>query len=139
MNSNWEWIRRELAATGCEAGTVSHKAIYELVTRLEWYTLTDAEKEFVVDSFASLARGHALPRPTEELENWKECVPGDYMIGNTVRVRPSAYQGEHGMWHNGKRGKVIGSRNNSVVVRYDNESAEEACHHSPAALEVLVP
>lgn len=136
---DWGWVSRELGATGAQANTPCSEAIVMMLEHLARYDLSDAEKEFVITSFSSLARGHALPRPDEEFEKWKPCVAGDYRIGDTVRVRSSAYIGELGMWHNGKRGKVIGTRNNSVVVRYDDESAEDARHHSPNVLEVLVP
>lgn len=136
---DWAWVSRELAAAGSNGGTTANDAIVALLQELTSYDLTDAEKEFVVNSFASLVRGHALPRPNEQFENWKDCLPGDYAIGDTVRVRAAAYHGEHGMWHNGKRGKVIGTRNNSVIVRYDEENAEDARYHDPNALEVLVP
>lgn len=136
---DWGWVSRELGAAGGQVSEPPYEAVVMLLQIMEKYELNDAEKDFVISSFGSLVRGHSLPRLNEEFENWKSCQAGDYMIGDTVRVKSSGYSGEHGMWHNGKRGKIIGTRNNSVVVRYDEESAEDARHHSPDVLEVLVP
>lgn len=136
---DWAWVSRELAAAGSPGGTPSNEAVVDLLSLLTKHDLTDQDKDFVVTSFATLTRGHALPRLHEELERWKPCLPGDYRVGDTVRVRSSAYHGEQGMWHNGQRGKIIATRNNSVIVRYDGTTAEEARYHAPNALEVLVP
>lgn len=134
----WAWVSRELAAAGCTMNTPANAAVVNLLGVFSDEDLTDAEREFVIDAFARLALGQALARPSEAMEEWKDCVPGDYQVRDTVRVRSAAYQGEHGMWHNGRRGRIVGTRNNSVIVVYDGDNAEQAVHHSPNSLEVLV-
>jgi hypothetical protein len=132
---NWGWVSKQLAES--DASEDEKELIVDLLKRLNDGGLDDARFVTVLRTFGNLALGHAVAAPKGE--RWGPVVPGYYQIGDTVRVKLDAYDGEKGQRHNGKRGRAVAARNGLVVVVYDDaSSSEEQYRHQPASLQRLM-
>jgi hypothetical protein len=82
---------------------------------------TSEEREEILAIFEKLAAGHSLvPEAPDEV--WVEAVAGFLRVGDVVRVRHDAFDGEAGVYHNGRRGKVVAIRGNAIFRSTDDRS-----------------
>ena len=134
---NREWIIEQLEAAKVKAG--SGKAILKLLEAWsEIPKLSDNMTEEVLQVFPKLARGHTIK--IEENEDdyiWLDAQPGQITVGDVVRVKADAFEGNLGSLHNGRRGKVIAIRYGDVIFKSTDEKQPplEGVHYSPYKLE----
>lgn len=139
MKPDWAWVSRELggakaADTDQEFVVAVLKAIYDNADK---HKLSDAEVMVDLDRIRELVQGHSITI-AEEGEMWGPVIPGAYSIGDTVRVKANAYDGELGALNNGKRGRVTAARDGKVIVLYnDAPSLDYQVRHDPERLERL--
>jgi hypothetical protein len=89
--------------------------------------------EETLAAFTALVRSQALAADEgDPLGDWVQARPGHIVMGDTMRVKVSAYPGSKGELYNGKLGKVIGLRYGSVFL----DSMRQG--HKPAELEKWV-
>lgn len=134
---NREWVIEQLEAAKVKVG--SGKAILKLLDAwAEIPKLSDNMTEEVLNVFPKLARGHVLK--TEENEDdyrWEDLQPGQITVGDVVRVKTDAFDGNLGAMHNGRRGKVVAVRYGDVIFKStDNrDPVLDGVHYSPYKLE----
>lgn len=134
---NREWVIEQLEAAKVKVG--SGKAILKLLDAwAEIPKLSDNMTEEVLNVFPKLARGHVLK--TEENEDdyrWEDLQPGQITVGDVVRVKADAFDGNLGAMHNGRRGKVVAVRYGDVIFKStDNrDPILDGVHYSPYKLE----
>jgi hypothetical protein len=89
--------------------------------------------------FSKLALGHAYIKETKN-ELWVPVRPGDIKVGDEVRVRADAYQGDLGTIHNGRRARIVAVRYGDVIIKTTDGKAPEldGAHYPPQVLEKLV-
>lgn len=136
MDINWDWVKDQLekARVPQEHAT----SVTRLLETLETMRLSDDPLRSVLDTFQRLSLGYTIV-PDSANERWVEVLPGNYAIGNTVRVKSDAYDGKKSTLHNGRRGRVVAVRSGKTVVLYDDtENNEEQYYHDPSVLERLV-
>lgn len=140
MIIDWAWVRDQLHRAGYTTETANGQAIATSVERLlrTWEDMNHSPEtsDPTLTAFAGLARGHAIA-PDAPDETWVQAYPGEYKVGDTVRVKPDAYDGHLAVTHNGKRGRVVGARNSQAVVIYADDPDKLPRHHSPENLERL--
>lgn len=132
----WGWVSRQLDKTDPLVGS----NVTGLLREFKEYCsdLTDDQKRDVLDKFHKLALGHVLIEATPG-ERWGPVVPGEYRIGDTVRVKGDAYSEQLGTLHNGRRGRVTAAHGPSCAVLYDGEkNTELQYNHKLDVLERLV-
>lgn len=135
-HTDWGWVSRELAAA--KTGTIVNDAVVKLLESLRKLELRDDEERDALDKLQKLAAGHSIAEVPKD-EKWGPVIPGDYKIRDTVRVKPSAYEGEMGTRHNGKRGRVVAARNGFVLVVYEGQMNADIQHrHRPENLQKLL-
>lgn len=136
VDINFDWVKKQLKAADVPQDLST--SVKRLLRELETMRLKKAELETVVDTFKELALGHSI-EPEKPDEKWVQVRPGEYSIGDAVRVHRDAYTGAHGDKHNGKRGVVVGVRGAKAIVLYDDAaSSEEQYYHDPSVLDRLV-
>ena len=134
---NREWVIEQLEAAKVKVG--SGKAILKLLEAwAEIPKLSENMTEEVLNVFPKLARGHVLK--VEENENdyiWSDLQPGQITVGDVVRVKADAFDGNLGAMHNGRRGKVVAVRYGDVIFRStdDRDPVLDGVHYSPYKLE----
>lgn len=137
---DWGWVSRELGALEVSRpvnDTVGN-ALAKIAEDRERFGLTDDDVRLVLDLVHKLALGHSVAPPKQE-EKWGPVVPGAYRIGDTVRVKSEAYDGERGIKHNGKRGRAVAARDGFVICVYDDAlSVDIQYRHLPDKLQRLV-
>jgi hypothetical protein len=139
MTSKWGFVSKQLAEVRANepVAAVTVELLRTLESETEAWELTDAEQQTVLDYVQKLSQGHSLGAEEAD-ENWGPVVPGEYNIGDTVRVKSDAYTGDHGLRHNGKRGRIIAVHQSKTVVLYDDApNSEESFFHEPYNLERL--
>lgn len=133
--TEWGWVSKQLA--GAKASDEVKDAVVYCLKTLREQELDDETEVEVVMKLLSLVQGHSIA-VSEPDERWGPVVPGAYSIGDTVRVKIDAFDGEKGQKHNGKRGRVTASRNGfAVVLLDDSPSSEIQMHYLPQHLERL--
>lgn len=133
--TNWGWVSREFAKSN--ATDTVYQATVDLLRFLDDLKLGDGERKDVLHYASELTAGHSIATP-EETERWMPVIPGYYSIGDTIRVHNNAYDGEKGLLHNGKRGRVTAARDGFVLVVYEDAlSADIQYRHLPEKLQRL--
>lgn len=136
-----DWVRQQMTDAKVK------QAVGTSVLRLleVWETMNhkkETAKE-TVEIFSKLAMGHALVEPkVEGFEGtWIPAQPGQISVADVVRIKVDAFDGELGVVHNGRIGRVVGVRYGDIIVKtIDNKTPLlDGAHYSPHALEKLVP
>ncbi len=133
--TEWGWISKQLQGAGI-TGSLNDAAVHVLKC-LRDEDLSDTEEQEVLRAVVALAAGHSIIVSVPG-EKWGPVVPGAYSIGDTVRVKSDAFEGDRGLQHNGKRGRITAARDGFVRVLYDDSpSSDIQMHHRPETLERL--
>ena len=136
-NINMDWAKSQL-----EQEKVTPEVGIAVVKLLEfWPTLTHSDQadEKVLEVFSRLARSIALiDERTNEI--WEPARPGFLRVGDEVRVKADAFDGELGQMHNGRRGKIVGVRYGDIIIKTTDgkEPVLDGSHYSPFMLDKLV-
>lgn len=135
-----EWITEQLKAARTKPSVskiVIHllKAYEELPADLN---LDDAKK--ALELLPELAMGHALVPKSTGPEVWVPGRPGLFKVGDQVRVLRDAFDGEPGLLHNGRVGKVAAIRSGDIIVDSTDNKLPPllGAHYSPFKLEKRV-
>jgi hypothetical protein len=135
-----EWITEQLKAARAKASVskiVIHllKAYEELPADLN---LDDAKK--ALELLPKLAMGHVLVAPSTGPEVWLPGRPGVFRVGDQVRVVADAFDGDAGLIHNGRIGRVAAIRSGDIIVDGTDEKMPplRGVHYSPFKLEKRV-
>lgn len=131
------WIKSQLQTA--KVRKIVGDSVIKMLQHWEELDVPEEFKKQVIDVFSSLSLGHAIVE-VKKNENWFPAQPGQITIGDEVRVKADAYDGELGRLHNGRRGKVVGLRYGDVVVKTTDqkEPVLEGAHYSPHQLEKLL-
>lgn len=134
---NDEWVRQQMQDAKVKVG--SGKAVLKLLqTWVESGELSAGLAKEAVEVFSKLALGHSLSgeKPAED-EVWVPAMPGQMTVGDEVRVLNDAFDGELGITHNGRRGKITALRYGDVIFKSTDgkEPLLDGAHYSPYNLE----
>jgi hypothetical protein len=106
-----------------------------------WTTLghSDQADVKVLDVFSRLAQSIALIDDNKN-EIWESARPGFLKVGDEVRVKADAFDGELGQMHNGRRGRIVGVRYGDIIIKTTDgkEPVLDGSHYSPFNLDKLV-
>jgi hypothetical protein len=137
---NDEWVRQQMQDAKVKIG--SGKMVLKLLeTWAGSGELSPALAKEAVQVFSKLALGHALAEPVvAQDEIWVPAMPGQLTVGDEVRVRNNAFDGDLGTTHNGRRGKITGLRYGDVIFKSTDGKAPllDGAHYSPDKLEKRV-
>lgn len=131
------WARVQL-----EKANVSADTGVSVIKLLEfWLNLDhkDENNKKVLELFSNLCVGTAVvDTPTNEI--WEAAGPGFIRVGDEVRVKSDAFEGELGQLHNGRRGRVVAVRYGDIIIKTTDgkEPVLDGSHYSPYKLEKLV-
>ena len=103
-NVDYTWVREQMQAARVKVGTGN--AVLKLLETRETLKLTDNQVKEVLQFFSVFAKGHAVIEENPE-EFWVDARPGAITMGDEVRVKATAFDGDTGKIHNGRRGKVV--------------------------------
>lgn len=137
MGLDMNWVKSQLQAAKVRKPVGD--ATIKLVELFDSFELTEEQEAKAVEMFSKLALGHVYIKEAKN-ELWVPARPGDIKVGDEVRVRADAYQGDLGMTHNGRRARVVAVRYGDVIVKTtDGKSPElDGAHYPPQMLEKLV-
>jgi len=136
-NIDMTWARVQL-----EKANVSADTGVSVIKLLEfWLNLDhrDENNKKVLELFSNLCVGTAVvDTPTNEI--WEAAGPGFIRVGDEVRVKSDAFEGELGQLHNGRRGRVVAVRYGDIIIKTTDgkEPVLDGSHYSPYKLEKLV-
>jgi hypothetical protein len=113
------WVQDQLDGAGIDKPT--QDVVKTLLSSWDGMEVPDNLQEgsalaTLIETFATLAQGHGL-RPVETEEVWVPVQRGFVHTGDEVRVRHDAFDGKVGLYHNGRRGKVVAVRSGDIVFR----------------------
>lgn len=134
MKIDLEWVKRQFVAK--RVSQASGTAVLRLLELWNTMNHTEATAKETVDVFSKVALGHALVEESDEVV-WEAVRPGFIKTGDTVRVRSDAFDGEIGLIHNGRIGRVVAIRYGDIIVRSTDglEPLLDGTHYSPHMLE----
>lgn len=132
-DTEWGWVSKQLESTDFDQ--VTKDTVVYVLELIRKEDLTDDQERNVLNTALKLAAGHSVAKTPED-ERWGPVIPGAYAVRDVVRVRDNAFEGELGTRHNGKRGRVVATRNGLVmVVLDDSPSSEIQMQYKPEHLE----
>ena len=137
MALDMDWVKAQLQAAKVRKPVGD--ATMKLIEMFDQIELTDEHRAKAVEMFSKLALGHAYVKENKK-ETWVPARPGDIKVTEVVRVKADAYNGDVGMIHNGRVGKVVGVRYGDVIFKSTDgkEPFLDGAHYSPHMLEKLV-
>ena len=124
------WVQEQFR--GVRARKVVGEAVLKLLDAWEELEVAAEDVSEVVRTFAELAQGHSL-LPEESEEVWVEARQGFVRVGDIIRIRHDAYDGESGKIHNGRIGRVVGVRGDIIMRSTDDKHPFIDGAHYPAA------
>jgi len=132
-----QWIKEQL-----QAARVRKPVGNATMKLLEFFEELELEEEFhekTVEMFSKLALGHAFVKDKKN-EVWADLRPGAITVGDEVRIKADAYDGNGGKIHNGRRGKVVAVRYGDVIFKSTDGKAPflDGAHYPPQVMEKLV-
>lgn len=131
---NFDWVNEQMAKA--KVRVAAGRTVISLLKAWEQSKHDDKFSSQAIETFAKLALGHSLV-PENGDEVWVPARPGYIKVADEVRVRYNAYDGDLGIIHNGRRGKVTAIRSGDIIIRTtdDRQPHIDGAHHSPYALE----
>jgi hypothetical protein len=131
-----DWVKNQFAKAKIKVGV--GMAVLELLKTWEEINLTgkDAEDAFAVLSKVGL--GHALVNDGENI--WIDAQAGFLKVGEIVRVKPNAFEGNAGVSQNGREGVIVAIRSGDIIFNSTDggSPAIEGTHYRPDKLQKLV-
>jgi|GEM_PF-6960121 len=135
---DYDWVKAQFAASKVRQGTGD-----TVLALLKVWEDTDfpnfQARDDALHVFSELAKDRALVEPKDE--TWVAARGGFRLqVGDIVRVYHSAYDGEAGRTHNGRRGRVLAIRSGDVIFRSTDERLpyQDGVHHPITMLEKLI-
>ena len=130
---DFEWVRAQMQEAKVRVGT--GKTVLKLLEVWNTVPIADKAAKDAVEIFSSLALTKSIVEDSTE-ETYIEARPGALVIGDYVKVRHDAYEGEPGVIHNGRKGKVTAIRYGDIIIRTTDDKSPfiDGAHHSPHKL-----
>lgn len=139
MNNDMKWVKTQIQAARVKKPVGN--AILSLVEHFNENSssLSDEDIKRALEVFSEIAQGHAILKENKN-ETWTPLRPGNITVGETVRVRSDAFNGELGQIHNGRIGTVVAVRYGDVIFKSNDGKvpALDGAHYSPFDLEKRV-
>lgn len=134
---NYNWVKEQFAASKTRVGV--GKGVLKLLKTWEEIELNDEQSQQALDIFSKVAMGHSLVTISPE-EFWVDAQRGQLVVGDVVRVKHDAFNGDLGYIHNGRRGVIVAIRSGDIIFRStdDNEPPLEGTHYKPEVLQKKV-
>ena len=131
---NYDWIRQQMQEARVKVGVGN--AILKLLKTWETLNLSGPQAKEVVAYFPQLALTHSIV-PEQPEEKWVDAQPGAILVGDEVRVKPDAYDGDTGVIHNGRRGRVVAVRYGDIIFKSNDgkEPVLDGTHYAPYQLQ----
>jgi hypothetical protein len=133
-NVNYEWINQQFAAAKVRVGT--GKAVLKLLKTWEEIDVTPEQAKDIFEILGKVAQGHALVQTPKD-EVWVQAQAGQLKVGELIRVRGDAFDGDKGVVFNGKVGKIGAIRSGDIIFGSTDKSIDGA-HFRPGDLEKRV-
>jgi hypothetical protein len=130
---DFEWVRAQMQEAKVRIGT--GKAVLKLLETWNDIPVSDKAAKDAVEIFSNLALTRTIVQDKDD-DVWIEARPGALSVGDIVKVRHDAYEGEPGVIHNGRKGKITGIRYGDIVIRTVDDKVPfiDGAHHSPHKL-----
>ena len=138
MDTDHEWVEDQLKKVGSH-GTIVGNIVLHLLSAVEEAEVSRNHPEYLdkaLDMVGKLAKGHPVFVESDQ-ESWIDLRGGDLNVRDTVRVRVDAYDGQFGIQHNGRKGRVTAMRNGKITVLYEGDQVEDAKSHEIYNLQKL--
>lgn len=135
IDMNWAKSQLEQSRVSVGVGT----SVVELLEFWKKLNHEAKDDEKVVEIFSKLARSiSVVDTPTNEI--WAPGQPGDIRVGDEIRVKVDAFEGELGQIHNGRRGRVVAVRYGDIIIKTTDgkQPILDGSHYSPYKLDKLV-
>lgn len=131
---NMDWISQQFTEAKVRVGV--GKAVIKLLETWETIELNPQQQRDALRYFETLALGHSIVMENKD-EIWVDAAPGQIVVGDMVRIKHDAFDGEVGAIHNGRRCKIIAIRSGDVIVdSVDGKTPPlKGSHYSPFKLQ----
>lgn len=133
-NVNYDWINQQFAAAKVRIGT--GKAVLKLLKTWEEIEVTPEQAKEIFSILSRVALGHSLVE-TPKNEVWVQAQAGQLKVGEVIRVRADAFDGDKGILYNGSIGKIGAIRSGDVIFGSADQKVN-GVHFRPADLEKRV-
>lgn len=133
-NVNYDWVNQQFAAAKIRVGT--GKAVLKLLKTWEDIEVSPEQAKEIFSILSRVALGHSLVE-TPKNELWVQGQPGQLKVGDVVRVRHDAFDGDKGVSYNGKLGKIGAIRSGDIIFASADVTVN-GVHFRPADLEKRV-
>jgi hypothetical protein len=134
-NIDMQWVKDQL--TEAKVKKPVGNAIMKLIDTWESVEITEDAAPQAVELFSKLALGHVAVVKEDKDFKWVPVTPGQIKVADEVRVRLDAFNGELGVIHNGRVGRVVAVRYGDVIIKSTDGKTPvlDGAHYPPQHLE----
>lgn len=131
-----DWVKQQFAKAKIKVGV--GMAVLEMLKTWETINLKGKDAEDALKILSQVGLGHALVNDGKNV--WVDAQAGFIKVGEIVRVKADAFEGDIGVIHNGREGIVVALRSGDVIVNSTDEITPElsGAHYRPEKLQKLV-
>ena len=130
-NVNYDWINQQFAAAKVRVGT--GKAVLKLLKTWEEIEVSPEQAKDIFEILSKVGQGHALVQTSKD-EVWVQAQAGQLKVGEIIRVRHDAFDGDKGVSYNGKVGKIAAIRSGDIIIGSADKTVD-GVHFRPVDLE----
>jgi hypothetical protein len=130
-NVNYDWINQQFTAAKVRVGT--GKAVLKLLKTWEEIEVSPEQAKEIFEILGKVAQGHSLVQTPKD-EVWVQAQPGQLKVGDMIRVRGDAFDGDKGVSFNGKTGRIGAIRSGDIIFGSPDKTVD-GVHFRPADLE----
>lgn len=131
-----EWVKQQFAKAKVRVGV--GMAVLEMLKTWEDINLKGADAKDALKILSQVGLGHALVEDGQDV--WVDAQAGFMKVGETVRVKANAFEGDLGVLNNGREGIAVALRSGDVIFNSTDEIIPklEGTHFRPNNLQRLV-
>jgi hypothetical protein len=131
---NYDWVNQQMQDAKVRVGT--GKAIMKMLKAWEEIEVSPEQGKEIFEILGKLALNYSIIETPKD-EVWIGVVPGNFKVGDEVRIAHNAFDGDLGVLHNGRRGKIIAVRSGDVIFKSTDGvlPSLDGVHYSPYKLE----
>lgn len=126
---NLEYFQQKMDQAGFSSRSKMYWAVSDMLTALDQWELSEDEKSQAMNLLSGFGRNDLAMYPPYGDNVWDKFDYGNVRPGDYIKVKPDAYDSEHGSKHNGRVGVATHISGRRCRVRYLTETNPSYMHH----------
>jgi hypothetical protein len=137
MHVNYDKIKEQFAEAKIKVGV--GKAVLKMLETWESIDMPPEMAKEALEILAKVGMGYSIT-PEKKDEVWVDAMRGQMTVGDQVRLKADAFNGEKGHLYNGRRCVITAVRSGDIIVNSTDgkQPSIDGAHFQPENLQKRV-